>query len=64
MEVIGGQAMKPTPCSSERITSNELLLAGWHGVYTGNKQFWAHPDYCHNLVRFHEAARIEKARRG
>lgn len=53
--------MKPTPCSSERVTGQTLLLEGWHGVYTGGKQFWAHPDISPNLVRFAIAARLQKA---
>lgn len=55
--------MKPTPCSSERVTTQSLLLAGWHGVYTNGKQFWAHPDYCNCLVPFKIAAKIENQQR-
>lgn len=36
--------MKPTPCSPERITTQDLLLARWHGVDVRGKQFWANPD--------------------
>lgn len=53
--------MKPTPCRPERITTQTLLLEGWHGVYTGDKQFWAHTDISPNLVRFATAARLQKA---
>lgn len=53
--------MKPTQCSPERITTPTLLLEGWHGVYTGDKQFWAHPDISPNLVRFAMAARLQKS---
>lgn len=44
-----------------RITNQELLLSGWHGVHVGEKQWWAHPELSPNLISFQFAARIEKA---
>lgn len=43
-----------------RITTQDLLLSGWHGICTGGKQFWSHPQLCPVLVLFRQAAKVER----
>lgn len=44
-----------------RITSQDLLLAGFHRIYCHNRTYWAHSDYTPALC-FHTAASLLKAR--
>lgn len=46
--------------ASKRISTQTLLLEGWHGIYTGGKQFWAHPQLCTRMVTFNTAAKVQR----
>jgi len=44
-----------------RVTSQDLLLAGWHRIFRDGLVWWCHPN-CADWLVFREAAAILKKR--
>jgi len=42
-----------------RVTSQDLLMAGWHSIYVGRKTYWSHPNF-NNMISFRLAVAVLK----